>query len=100
MPLGQSDRVRRNIIGKRVREARLRLDPPLTQDRLSGKLAKRGIQLDRVAVAKVETGLRCAFDFEVAALAQVLKVDASWLLGLEGFTGKVSKHPQRERRRS
>jgi hypothetical protein len=71
----------RNIIGKRVREARLRFDPPLTQDRLAGQLAKKGVQLDRVAVAKVETGLRCAFDFEVKALAAVLKVDANWLLG-------------------
>jgi hypothetical protein len=101
MLLGQTNRVRRNIIGSRVREARLRLDPPLTQDRLSGKLAKRGIQLDRVALAKVETGLRCAFDFEVAALSEVLEVDARWLLGIEkGPEKPVSKHPQRGRRRS
>ena len=71
-----------NIIGDRIREARQLFDPPLTQDQLSGRLAKEGIQLDRVALAKVENGLRCAFDFEVKALAAVLKVEANWLLGI------------------
>ena len=72
----------RNIIGDRIREARQLFDPPLTQDQLSGRLAKEGVQLDRVALAKVENGLRCAFDFEVKALAAVLKVEANWLLGI------------------
>lgn len=76
-------RVSRNIIGKRVREARLRCDPPLTQDQLAGRLAGEGVQIDRVALAKVEGGLRSAFDFEVKALAAVLKVDANWLLGID-----------------
>lgn len=72
----------RNIIGDRIREARQLFAPLLTQDQLSGRLAKAGVQLDRVALAKVENGLRCAFDFEVKALAAVLKVEASWLLGI------------------
>jgi hypothetical protein len=72
----------RNIIGARIREARRRFVPPITQDQLAGRLAKVGIQIDRVAVAKIENGLRCAFDFEVKALAAVLKVDANWLLGI------------------
>ena len=72
----------RNIIGDRIREARQLFSPPLTQDQLAGRLAKKGIQLDRVALAKVENGSRCAFDFEVKALAAVLKVDANWLLGI------------------
>jgi hypothetical protein len=36
-----------------------------------------------VALAKVESGLRSAFDFEVKGLAAVLKVDANWLLGID-----------------
>jgi len=70
----------RNIIGARVKEARQNFSPPLTQDQLSGRLAKQGIQLDRVALAKLEGGQRCAFDFEVKALATVLRVDVNWLL--------------------
>ena len=81
----------RNIIGDRIREARQLFDPPLTQDQLAGRLAKSGIQLDRVALAKVENGLRCAFDFEVKALAAVLKVDANWLLGIGGRVQSARK---------
>ena len=73
----------RNIIGNRVREARHQCEPPLTQDQLAGRLARGNVQLDRVALAKVEGGLRCAFDFEVKALAAALKVDANWLLGVD-----------------
>ncbi len=76
----------RNIIGERVREARHRFEPPLTQDQLSGRLASEGVQLDRVALAKVEGGLRSAFDFEVRGLAAVLKVDVNWLLGIGAAT--------------
>ena len=72
----------RNIISQRLREARNRFSPPLTQDQLSGKLAGEGVQLDRVALAKIEIGLRCAYDYEVKALAAALKVDANWLLGI------------------
>lgn len=83
MPVKSRKRPSRNIIGNRVREARNRCDPPLTQDQLAGRLARQGVQLDRVALAKVEGGLRCAFDFEVKGLAAVLKVDANWLLGID-----------------
>lgn len=81
----------RNIIADRVRDARLRFVPPLTQDQLSGRLANEGVQLDRVAIAKIETGIRCAFDFEVRALASVLKVDANWLLGSESSGTAIRK---------
>jgi len=78
----------RNIIGGRIREARRLFVPPLTQDQLSGRLAKHGIQIDRVALAKIEGGLRCAFDFEVKAFSEVLKVEATWLLGIDLHAGK------------
>ena len=81
-PAGKAKIIKRNVVGERVREARRRFRPPLTQDQLSGKLAVDGVQLDRVAIAKVESGLRCVFDFEVCALATALKVDAKWLLGI------------------
>jgi transcriptional regulator with XRE-family HTH domain len=74
---------RKNVVGTRVAKARLSVNPPLTQDALSGKLAARGIQLDRAAVAKIENGLRHVFDYEVKALAQVLGVDLKWLLADE-----------------
>ena len=81
----------RNIIGARVKEARQFHSPPLTQDQLSGRLAVEGVRLDRVAIAKIETGIRCAFDLEVRGLAAALKVDANWLLGIN--TSAQSRKP-------
>jgi hypothetical protein len=74
---------RKNIIGRRVAQARQRCNPALTQDALSGKLARLGIQLDRAAVAKIENNHRHVFDYEVKGLAEVLGVGAGWLLGSE-----------------
>ena len=71
----------RNIIGNRVRKARLAMD--VTQDELSGRLASRQVCLDRVAITKIENGQRCVFDFEVAVIAEALKVDVRWLLGTQ-----------------
>lgn len=76
-PLGSKPR---NVIGKGLREIRKQCVPPITQDQLSGRLAKLGVQLDRVAIAKIETGRRCVFDYEVQAFAVALEVDAAILL--------------------
>jgi helix-turn-helix protein len=73
--------VGKNIIGRRVAEARQNCKPVLTQDALSGKLARLGIQLDRAAIAKIENNHRHALDYELKALALALGVDANWLLG-------------------
>ncbi len=73
----------KNIIGKRVAEARHNCKPPLTQDALSGKLAQLGIQLDRAAIAKIENNHRHVLDYELKALAHTLGVEANWLLGAE-----------------
>lgn len=83
MPASSKSRSSRNIIGERVRESRKKFTPPLTQDQLAGRLAKSGIAIDRVAIAKIENGSRCAFDFEVKSIANVLHVDVRWLLGVE-----------------
>jgi len=76
-------RARKNIIGRRVAEARQRCNPALTQDALSGRLARLGIQLDRAAIAKIETNHRHVLDYELKALADVLGVGVDWLLGDE-----------------
>lgn len=73
----------KNIIGGRLAAARERRKPPLTQDALSGKLARLGIQLDRAAIAKIENNRRHVFDYEVKAIAAALEVNVIWLLGEE-----------------
>jgi transcriptional regulator with XRE-family HTH domain len=73
----------KNIVGRRVAEARSLLEPPITQDALSGKLARLGIQLDRAAIAKIENNHRRVLDYELKALATALGVQVNWLFGDE-----------------
>jgi len=74
-------RALKNIVGQRVAAARRTSKPALTQDALSGKLARHGIQLDRAAIAKIENNLRHVLDYELKGLAEVLGVEVAWLLG-------------------
>lgn len=71
----------KNIVGARVAKARRGCKPLLTQDALSGKLARLGIQLDRAAIAKIENNHRHVLDFELKAIATALGVGVNWLLG-------------------
>ena len=75
--------LRKNIVGQRVASRRQACRPVLTQDALSGRLARLGIQLDRAAIAKIENNHRHVLDYELRALAKALGVDVNWLLGGE-----------------
>lgn len=80
MPEKPTRKIGKNIAGLRICEARDAHKPPLTQDQLAGKLAALGVTLDRTAIAKIESGQRGVYDFELAALATALGVDANWLI--------------------
>jgi transcriptional regulator with XRE-family HTH domain len=71
---------RNNIIGPRVRQARLRSCRRLTQQQLADRVVKLGVYIDRAGIAKIEIGLRCVCDFEVLILAKALHVAVAWLL--------------------
>ena len=70
-----------NLVGERVKEARGKVQPPVTQEELSKRLAKLRVSIDRAGIAKIETGVRGVLDYEVVALARSLDVKVSWLLG-------------------
>ncbi|MCX7842264.1 MAG: helix-turn-helix domain-containing protein [Clostridia bacterium] len=70
----------KNIIGKRVREARLKSNPQISQQDLSARLDVLGYHIDRVSITKIETGDRFVADYEVVALAKALNVSVNWLL--------------------
>ena len=72
---------RRNIIGERVRLARERAKPLITQADLAARLQIEGLQLERVTISKIETGYREVTDVEAMAIAKALGVTISWLLG-------------------
>jgi hypothetical protein len=76
--------VGQNLIGKRVKEARRKALPAITQAELSKRLAKLGVSIGRAGVAKIETGIRGVLDFELVALSKALGVEVAWLLRLRG----------------
>jgi transcriptional regulator with XRE-family HTH domain len=75
----------KNIIGSRVRIARRRLHPPLSQEDLSGRLAARGVTIDRSGISKIENGERYLMDYEILALAKCLQIPVGWLFGEGDF---------------
>jgi len=72
--------VSKNIIGKRVREARLRAKPKITQVDLLARLEIREIYLEKTAISKIEAGTRPVNDKELLAFADALHVTPNWLL--------------------
>ena len=71
----------RNIIGERVRLARKRASPPITQTDLAARVQIQGLRIERVTISKIETGYREVTDVEAAAIAKALGVSISWLFG-------------------
>ncbi len=72
---------KKNISGERIHEARCKLR--LTQSNLAAQLQVRGIIIERDSISRIEIGTRFVADYELKELADVLKVSALWLLGIE-----------------
>ena len=71
----------RNIIGKRVTEARTNLG--MKQIQLLKKLQLAGIDMSVPALSLLEGQRRPVSDIELSALADILNVSVDWLLGRE-----------------
>ena len=69
----------RNVVGPRIRLARKRAVPKITQEDLCARLQVLGLQLERPAISKIETGYREVTDVEIVALAKALDVSVAWL---------------------
>lgn len=81
----------KNIIGSRVKEARLSANPVITQQDLSARLEIMGYNIDRVSISKIESGDRFVPDYEVVAIAEALNVSLDWLLGKESNITQFKK---------
>lgn len=64
----------KNLIGTAVRELRRIQRPKVSQQDLAGRLAARGVTIDRSAIARIESGERFVSDYEALAIAHALKV--------------------------
>lgn len=71
----------RNLIGKRLREARISEKPPASLADISARLATIEMELGDNAIGKIERGERPVSDIQLVAFSYVLKVSPLWLLG-------------------
>jgi len=76
-----SQTANRNLVGRRIRQARLRCKPPVSQEDLAGRLAAKGISIDQTAISRIENQTRYLMDYEVAAIARSLRVSVAKLFG-------------------
>ena len=53
--------------------------PPISQEDLSGRLARLGVQVTQTSLSKLENRQRYVMDYEAAAIAKALKVSLTWL---------------------
>lgn len=74
-------RGKKNICGKRIREARHK--NCLTQSELAARVQVEGVIMERDSISRIEIGTRFIPDYEIPIFAQVLNVSALWLLGIE-----------------
>ena len=63
----------RNLIGQRLRAIRLAQKPEVTLEDLAGRMAARGVNLDRSALGRIERQNRYVLDYELVALAKCLR---------------------------
>ena len=75
------DQRRTNIVGDRVREARLNTKPPITQEDLVARLQILGLEyMDQAKISRIESRTRPVYDYELVRLARALNVSVGWLL--------------------
>jgi HTH-type transcriptional regulator, cell division transcriptional repressor len=70
----------KNCVGERVRQFRLCAKPVISQEDLAGRLAAKGISIDRSAISRIESGERYVLDYELKAIAVCLGVTSGTLL--------------------
>ncbi|MEB3299988.1 MAG: helix-turn-helix transcriptional regulator [Candidatus Sericytochromatia bacterium] len=86
----------RNVVGDRVRQARVAKHPAMDQIDLAASLsAALGLIYGRTTISRLESGHRPVMDYELIALAKILQVDLLWLLtghpDGSGHTGHLVK---------
>ena len=68
-----------NIIGGRVKEARIKAG--LSQRELSEKLELLAVYVCRGSISRIETGERAITDIEIDAISRTLNVSIDYLFG-------------------
>ena len=68
---------RNNICGQRIRELRQGYTPALSQRALADMLQLAGLDLDKNAIQRIESGSRFITDIELEAFSKVFEISVS-----------------------
>ena len=69
-----------NICGAKIKQLRQDMNPKVSQRILAEKMQLLGIDLDKNAIQKIESGARFVIDVEVKAFAKVFDITIDELL--------------------
>jgi transcriptional regulator with XRE-family HTH domain len=69
-----------NLCGNKIRELRQALTPTVSQRMLADQLQLIGIDLDKNAIQKIESGNRFVTDIEIVAFAKIFNITTDELL--------------------
>ena len=72
-----------NICGKKIKELRLHLPEKTSQRKFADMLQIHGLDLDKNAIQRIESGARFVTDIELKIIAQVLHVSCDTLLDVD-----------------
>lgn len=73
----------RNVIGQRLKQARLNKTSRVSQIDLSALLFAYGVVINQASISKIESGERPVYDYELKAIGEALVVDVGWLIDEE-----------------
>lgn len=69
-----------NLCGNKIKELRKALTPTVSQRMLANELQLIGIDLDKNAIQKIESGKRFVTDIEIVAFAKIFHITTDELL--------------------
>ena len=72
-----------NNCGKKIKELRLQLPEKTSQRKFADMLQIHGLDLDKNAIQRIESGARFVTDIELKIIAQVLHVSCDTLLDVD-----------------
>ncbi|MBQ7227417.1 MAG: helix-turn-helix transcriptional regulator [Clostridia bacterium] len=72
-----------NICGKKIYELRKSMSPKMSQRMLAELLQLNGVDVDKNAVQRMESGQRFITDIEILTICKIFKISANELFGCD-----------------
>lgn len=78
----KSENGKNNICGTNLKKLRKKIEPKISQRQFAEMLQQIGVDLDKNAIQRIESGKRFVTDIELKAIAKILKVSYEDLLDI------------------